>query len=137
MTRVFRNIRQKLASENKVMAYLRYAVGEILLVVIGVLIALQVNNWNEGRKDRKLEHEYLLRLHEDMLASLKNVKKNIKDITEQIDLQNQMIDWLENGVLKKEDYGTFSYGLIGLVKYLLPHLLPARWMNSDQPDALP
>ena len=48
--RIFKNIRQKLAAENKVMAYLRYAVGEILLVVIGILIALQVNNWNEGRK---------------------------------------------------------------------------------------
>jgi hypothetical protein len=40
MIRFFRNIRQKLAAENKVMAYLRYAIGEILLVVIGILIAL-------------------------------------------------------------------------------------------------
>ena len=54
MMRFFRNIRQKLASENKVMAYLRYAIGEILLVVIGILIALQINNWNEGRKDATL-----------------------------------------------------------------------------------
>ncbi len=57
--RLFRNIRQKLAAENKVAAYLRYAVGEIILVVIGILIALQVNNWNEGRKDAKFEHEIL------------------------------------------------------------------------------
>lgn len=51
--KIFRNIRQKLASENKVMAYLRYAIGEILLVVIGILIALQVNNWNENRKEEE------------------------------------------------------------------------------------
>ena len=59
MTRIFRNIRQKLAAENKVMAYLRYAIGEILLVVIGILIALQVNNWNERRKDAYFENEIL------------------------------------------------------------------------------
>ncbi len=74
MTRIFRNIRQKLAAENlpdrpastsrrrgeqagKIMAYLRYAIGEIVLVVIGILIALQVNNWNEKRKDTNFEHE--------------------------------------------------------------------------------
>jgi hypothetical protein len=48
--KIFRNIRKQLAAENKVPAYLRYAIGEILLVVIGILIALQVNNWNEQRK---------------------------------------------------------------------------------------
>ena len=55
MVRFFRNISQKLAAENKVMAYFRYAVGEILLVVIGILVALQVNNWNENQKQKRRE----------------------------------------------------------------------------------
>ena len=59
MIRIFRNIRQQLVAENKVMAYLRYAIGEIILVVIGILIALQVNNWNEKRKDANFENEIL------------------------------------------------------------------------------
>ena len=54
MLRFFRNIRKELAAENKVMAYLRYAIGEIILVVIGILIALQTNNWNERRKKAAL-----------------------------------------------------------------------------------
>ena len=54
MIRFFRNIRQKLAAENKVIAYLRYAIDEIILVVIRILIALQINNWNEGRKSATL-----------------------------------------------------------------------------------
>ena len=66
MLRIFRNIRQKLVAENKVMAYLRYAIGEILLVVIGILIALQVNNWNENRKERLIEIKYLKNLKHDL-----------------------------------------------------------------------
>jgi len=62
MIRFFRNIRQKLAAENKVMAYVRYAIGEILLVVTGILIALQINNWNEDRKTVKLANENYLNL---------------------------------------------------------------------------
>ena len=52
MLRFFRNIRQRLLTENKVSRYLLYALGEIVLVVIGILIALQVNNLNEQQKDR-------------------------------------------------------------------------------------
>ena len=50
MIKFFRHIRQNLIMENKTGKYLKYAVGEIVLVVIGILIALQVNNWNENRK---------------------------------------------------------------------------------------
>ena len=63
--KIFRNVRQKLASENKVAAYLRYAVGEILLVVIGILIALQVNNWNELRKLNNEQKELIKSLISD------------------------------------------------------------------------
>ena len=52
MISLFRKIRQKLLSQNQVTRYLVYAIGEILLVTIGILIALQVNNWNEERKQK-------------------------------------------------------------------------------------
>ena len=46
----FRKIRKQMADDNKPMKYARYAIGEIALVVIGILIALAINNWNESRK---------------------------------------------------------------------------------------
>ena len=59
MLRFFRQIRQRLLTDNKFSKYLLYAVGEILLVVIGILIALQINNWNEERKDGIVELDIL------------------------------------------------------------------------------
>ncbi|MFY0594729.1 DUF6090 family protein [Roseivirga sp.] len=53
MIKFFRKIRRNLLSEGKTGKYLKYAIGEIILVVIGILIALQINNWNENRKNEE------------------------------------------------------------------------------------
>jgi len=66
MLRFFRTIRKKLIEEDNGRKYLLYAIGEILLVVIGILIALQVNNWNENRIQRNQETHYLEKLAEEM-----------------------------------------------------------------------
>jgi hypothetical protein len=50
MIKLFRKIRQDLLNEGKTSKYFKYAIGEIILVVIGILIALSINNWNENRK---------------------------------------------------------------------------------------
>ncbi|MGZ0015714.1 DUF6090 family protein [Yeosuana sp. AK3] len=71
MIKFFRKIRQKMLTENKFSKYLIYAIGEIILVVIGILIALQINNWNETRQIKKVEKEILYVLLED-LNSAKN-----------------------------------------------------------------
>ena len=53
MIKFFRNIRKNLLTEGKTTKYFKYAVGEIILVVIGILIALQINNWNENKRYKK------------------------------------------------------------------------------------
>lgn len=60
MIKFFRTIRQNLLSEGKTGKYLKYAIGEIILVVIGILIALQINNWNEERKQLEIRDSYYL-----------------------------------------------------------------------------
>ena len=66
MIKFFRKIRQKLLTENKFSKYLIYAIGEIVLVVVGILIALQINNQNESRKEKELEIELINLLISDL-----------------------------------------------------------------------
>lgn len=73
MIKFFRRIRQKLLAENRFSKYLLYAIGEIFLVMIGILLALQVNNWNEERKSRKHEAKLLKELLADINFSIKEV----------------------------------------------------------------
>ena len=54
---LLRQIRRKLMNENKASTYLLYALGEVFLVVIGILIAVQIDNWNEARKESNQENE--------------------------------------------------------------------------------
>lgn len=98
MPKIFKNIRRKLASENKTAAYLRYAVGEIVLVVIGILIALQINNWNEQRKENAKIQTYL----KSMFADLNN------DITRFDLIINSMDKQIRNNslVFQNKNYQT-------------------------------
>lgn len=69
MIQFFRKIRQQLLVENKTGKYLSYAIGEIVLVVIGILIALQINNWNQDRLNKIEKREILSRLHIEFKAN--------------------------------------------------------------------
>ena len=71
MIKFFRKIRQNLLMENKTGKYFKYAVGEILLVVIGILIALSINNWNEDRKNKLKETAYLEGIKTDLEWDIK------------------------------------------------------------------
>lgn len=65
MLAFLRKTRKSLVGTGSTRKYLIYALGEILLVMIGILLALQVNNWNESRKNHKIEHKYLIELKKD------------------------------------------------------------------------
>lgn len=85
----FRKIRKKMADDNRPMRYARYAIGEILLVVIGILIALQINNWNEARKENQEEREILSDLQLD-------IRVDIEKINYQLDFKKEMINNYKN-----------------------------------------
>jgi hypothetical protein len=79
MIKFFRKIRQKLLKENRVTRYLVYALGEIVLVVIGILIALSINTWNENRKDRTMEANYLKGISENLEGNISELEALILD----------------------------------------------------------
>lgn len=86
MIKFFRRIRQEMLTENKYTKYLLYAIGEIFLVVIGILIALQINSWNENRKNRNEEIAILQSLDKNLILakkqseSLVSTEKDSKDV---------------------------------------------------------
>lgn len=98
--RLFRRVRQKLILDNKKIQYLKYALGEILLVVIGILMALQINNWNQSVEDKKSLNEYLIKIKSHtsndikQLEELSNGRKQIADICKKA--RNSILNKTEN-----------------------------------------
>ncbi|NCO63848.1 MAG: hypothetical protein GW839_09345 [Flavobacteriales bacterium] len=78
MIKLFRNIRKQLLNQGKTTNYLKYAVGEIVLVVIGILIALQINNWNQNRNNTAEELKILKSCKTGLEIDLEDIDHNIK-----------------------------------------------------------
>ena len=78
MINFFRKNRKKLADQNKFLQYSRYAIGEIVLVMIGILLALQVNNWNQSRLKTVEANDYLMRLSEDLKSDTLYLANELK-----------------------------------------------------------
>ena len=78
MFRIFRKFRQRFIANKNAHRYLLYALGEILLVVIGIVIALQIDNWNEWRQEREDEQIVLRQLRDDYRANLKQLEQKIR-----------------------------------------------------------
>ena len=81
MIKFFRRIRKRLLKENKFSKYLLYAIGEIVLVVIGILIAVQINNWNENRKENNIENKILAEISNGLNEDLIDIRANMSGHT--------------------------------------------------------
>lgn len=77
MIKFFRTIRKRLLSEGKTFKYLKYALGEIILVVIGILIALSINNWNQGNINRENELNYYLKIKRQLEEDRDEIEGNV------------------------------------------------------------
>lgn len=87
MIKFFRKIRQRLLTENKTSKYLLYAIGEIILVVVGILIALQINNWNENQK-----------LKGEEIKLIKNFKSSIETDTIRLNKDIKTFSYVERDI---------------------------------------
>jgi hypothetical protein len=100
----FRKVRRKLADEHQFLKYSRYAVGEIVLVVIGILIALQINNWNQNQNEQNKIKEYAVSLIQDLehdIVMTSQIQRQNIEIVARIDslnsyTQNRKIEDISN-----------------------------------------
>tara|TARA_R110002124_G_scaffold279503_1_gene452109 strand:- start:76 stop:819 length:744 start_codon:yes stop_codon:yes gene_type:complete len=91
--------------KNKTGKYFKYAIGEIILVVIGILIALQINNWNENRKANTLEKNYYCLLLDDLNQDKQQVEVLKTLVKERIDYSNQMISVIQQNQSDATEFG--------------------------------
>ena len=78
MIKFFRKIRYDLMEKNKTGKYFKYAIGEIVLVVIGILIAISINNWNQSQKEKQIEAQYLNNIVRDLNEQLHSIDTQIR-----------------------------------------------------------
>ena len=109
MIKFFRKIRQNLLQEGKTTKYFKYAIGEIILVVIGILIALQINNWNENRKVKNLETQIYKELKSDLLQTKNDINQTILQHKKVLKSSQQLIIDISN----KKPYSDSIYRYFG------------------------
>ena len=141
MLGIFRHIRRKLMEQNKIRTYLLYAVGEILLVVIGILIALQVNNWNEERIIQNQMHDYYQEINEEILENISQSEYITANtiLSEKITKSLQLIEKADPDSLKKLEDTIGAVGTAYTSTFALPvteEFISNGYINNVQSDSL-
>ncbi len=96
MLKFFRKIRHRLLNENNTGKYLKYAIGEIILVVIGILIALQINNWNERRKTNNKGKEYIQEIYKELKIEVSNIDLVLNSLSNQYNGVEHVLSFFES-----------------------------------------
>lgn len=131
MIKFFRHIRRNMISQKSISRYLLYAIGEILLVVIGILIALQVNNWNEENKMRLREHALLSEIRDNLATTRSAIVRSLELNRENMDRYQFLAETLEN----KEPYTTRMDTAFGHLPYWdTPYLTETAYQNVKNTD---
>ena len=113
--KLFRKTRFDLMEKNKTGKYLRYAIGEIFLVVIGILIALQINNLNETRKIRTKEVVYLKNIKSDLNLTIIQLEDFIARRKTQIKTANRVIEYYKGRPV--ENWNSFNKDIVSIYSW--------------------
>ena len=103
-----------MADDNRPLKYMRYAIGEIVLVVIGILIALQINNWNESRKSKLNETAILISLTGELKETLRELKRDLKVQNEYKRSTENVYSYIKNKPKLVDSMYKDFYSMVGL-----------------------
>jgi hypothetical protein len=117
MIKFFRKIRQKLLTENKISKYLLYAIGEIVLVVVGILIALQLNNLNDERKTQDIKKVYY--------------KQLLNDFQKDLEYIDETTQWLDSNKMKIASYKDIFKKPNLTTSEIIENIANLNWSNRD------
>jgi hypothetical protein len=92
MIKFFRKIRYNLMEQNKTVKYFKYALGEVILVMIGILLALQINNWNQQKINEQTLKQFLVEFKEELRLNIKDFKIDLKTIASQKDIKEKLLN---------------------------------------------
>ncbi len=143
MINFFRKTRKKLADNNQFLKYSRYAIGEIVLVVIGILIALSINNWNEGRKDRIRALSHLKEIKAELLYDLNQMDTVISylDAVDKAglymnDFLSNRLEKIDSGKLKDAYLRLGHLSVFNITEFAYNNLLSSGEINLIQNDSI-
>ena len=129
MIKFFRKIRQSLIMENKTSKYFKYAIGEIVLVVVGILIALQINNWNQERIDDKNEMKLLKELKNDLDITIADLDNTILDAKQRFDSTIVVLKYID-AQIPFEDKMIPAYNYMNGPRWLYPRTIAYENLKS-------
>jgi hypothetical protein len=136
MTIFFRKIQKKLRPESKLSKYLLYKIEEIALIVIGILIALSINNWNDKRKKKILEREILTEIQANLKTDLEDHQQNIRFLENRL---KGSVELLENLTSAPQFYDSIA-PKICFIASAAPHINPVftgyNKMLSSDPEVI-
>lgn len=142
MINFFRKIRHNLLTRGRTGQYLKYALGEIILVVIGILIALQINNWNEAQKKEALMKTHIRSIGTEVQIDSDNIHKIIETLYKQSEAARSIIPILESKDKSIEDslkfildFNSFTTAPIISERSLTWDIINSSGSISDFPDA--
>ncbi len=122
MIKFFRKIRYDLMNQNKTAKYFKYAIGEIILVVIGILIALQINNWNQRSKEQKLEQNYVELLTQDLQSDAENLTDLVMVSNKIVNSKHILLDYFDGKTGKPDSLSIhFLRGIFSSIQNFVPN----------------
>lgn len=140
MIKFFRHIRRSIIQENNMGKYFKYAIGEILLVVVGILIALQINNWNENRKMRLVELELLQNIQSDLVESKKSIDTMVVDNYKQTEMYRKLLYYIKEDLPETEKldktFGSIPTWYTPYLYYSAYETLKTKGIDLVQNDSL-